>query len=298
MEQIRVGTAGWTDRSLIASGWYPPEAGTPEQRLRYYASQFPLVEVDATYYALPAEQTARAWAERTPAGFTFNVKAFSLFTQHPTPVRALPADLRESAAQAGKDRVYLKDVGPEVAEAAWDRFLAALEPLRSTAEPGAGKLGAILLQYPPWFPISRANKEYILACARRAAPRRVCVEFRNRTWMTEDNQRETLDFLAGNGLSYVCVDMPQGYPSSIPPVLAATSDLAVLRMHGHSDKWTSKDIAEKFGYRYGEAELEDWAVRIGGLAGQADVTHVLFNNCYRDWAHVNARQLTELLAVP
>jgi uncharacterized protein YecE (DUF72 family) len=293
MGQIRVGTAGWTDRTLIASGWYPAEASTPEARLRYYASQFPLVEVDATYYALPAERTARAWAERTPAGFTFNVKAFSLFTQHPTPVRALPADLREAAGQAGKDRVYLKDVGPEVADAAWDRFLAALEPLRD-----AGKLGAILLQYPPWFPISRANKEYILACARRAAPRRVCVEFRNRTWMTEDNQGETLDFLAGNGLPYVCVDMPQGYPSSIPPVLAATSDLAVVRMHGHSDKWTSKQIAEKFGYRYGEAELDEWAGRLRGLAGQADLTHVLFNNCYRDWAHVNARQLTGLLAAP
>jgi len=293
MGQIRVGTAGWTDRTLIASGWYPAEASTPEGRLRYYASQFSLVEVDATYYALPAEQTARAWAERTPAGFTFNIKAFSLFTQHPTPVRALPADLREAAGQAGKDRVYLKDVGPEVADAAWDRFLAALEPLRA-----AGKLGAILLQYPPWFPISRANKEYILACARRAAPRRVCVEFRNRTWMTEDNQGETLDFLAGNGLPYVCVDMPQGYPSSIPPVLAATSDLAVVRMHGHSDKWTSKQIAEKFGYRYSQAELDEWAARLRGLAGQADLTHVLFNNCYRDWAHVNARQLTGLLAAP
>jgi len=293
MGQIRVGTAGWTDRTLIASGWYPAEASTPERRLRYYASQFPLVEVDSTYYALPAERTARAWAERTPAGFTFNVKAFSLFTQHPTPVRALPADLREAASQAGKDRVYLKDVDPAVVDAAWDRFLAALGPLRA-----AGKLGAILLQFPPWFPIGRARRDYIVACAERAAPDRVCVEFRNRTWMTEDNQRETLDFLAGNGLPYVCVDMPQGYPSSIPPVLAATSDLAVVRMHGHSDKWTSKQIAEKFGYRYGEAELDEWAGRLRGLAGQADTTHVLFNNCYRDWAHVNARQLTELLAAP
>jgi uncharacterized protein YecE (DUF72 family) len=323
MGQIRVGTAGWTDRSLIASGWYPAQARTPEQRLRYYASQFPLVEVDATYYALPAEQTARAWAERTPAGFTFNIKAFSLFTQHPTPVRALPADLRDAAARAGKDRVYLKDVGPAVAEAAWDRFLAALEPLRGSpepgspepgspepgatesgatesgaTEPGAGKLGAILFQFPPWFPVSRANKEYILACARRVAPRRICVEFRNRSWMTEDNQRETLDFLAANELPYVCVDMPQGYPSSIPPVLAATSDLAVVRMHGHSKAWTSKDIAEKFGYRYGGDELAGWADRLRGLAGQADVTHVVFNNCYRDWAHVNAQQLSALLAVP
>jgi uncharacterized protein YecE (DUF72 family) len=293
MGQIRVGTAGWTDRSLIASGWYPAQARTPEQRLRYYASQFPLAEVDATYYALPAERNARAWAERTPAGFTFDIKAFSLFTQHPTPVRALPAALREAAGQAGKDRVYLSDVGPAVAEAAWDRFLAALEPLR-----GAGKLGAILFQFPPWFPAGRANREYILACARRVAPRRICVEFRNRTWMTGDNQRETLDFLAANGLPYVCVDMPQGYPSSIPPVLAATSDLAVVRLHGHSGKWTSKDIAEKFGYRYGDEELAGWAARLRGLAGQADVTHVVFNNCYRDWAHVNAQRLSALVAAP
>src|SRR3954462_3436565 len=105
MGQVRVGTASWTDRTLIESGWYPPEADTPEKRLRYYARKFPLVEVDATYYALPAEQTARFWTERTPAGFTFNVKAFSLFTQHPTRVASLPADLREAAGKAGKDRV-------------------------------------------------------------------------------------------------------------------------------------------------------------------------------------------------
>src|SRR5438874_2663413 len=104
MGQIRVGTAGWTDKLLIDSGWYPPDATTPEKRLRYYAGQFPLAEVDSAYYALPAERTAAAWSARTPAGFTFNVKAFSLFTQHPTPVRALPADLREAAGQAGKER--------------------------------------------------------------------------------------------------------------------------------------------------------------------------------------------------
>jgi len=95
--QVRLGTASWTDRTLLESGWYPPEADTPEKRLRYYARQFHLVEVDASYYALPGEQTAALWAARTPDRFTFNVKAFSLFTQHPTPVAALPVDLRRSA---------------------------------------------------------------------------------------------------------------------------------------------------------------------------------------------------------
>jgi uncharacterized protein YecE (DUF72 family) len=290
MGHIRVGTAGWTDKTLIDSGWYPPDASNPEKRLRYYAEQFPLVEVDSAYYALPAEQTATAWAERTPAGFTFNVKAFSLFTQHPTPVRALPSDLREAAAKTGKDRVYLKDVDPEVTGQAWDRFLAALEPLRQ-----AGKLGAILLQFPPWFPISRANKEYIVACAERAAPRRVCVEFRNHTWMTSDNQQETLDFLSAHDLPYVCVDMPQGFSNSIPPVLAATSDLAVVRLHGHSDKWESKDIQQRFGYRYSDGELSTWAGNVQRLAEDATETNVVFNNCYRDYAQVNGKRLAEII---
>ena len=290
MGKIRVGTAGWTDKTLIDSGWYPDDASNPEKRLKYYASQFPLVEVDSAYYALPAEQTAAAWAARTPEGFSFNIKAFSLFTQHPTPVRALPTDLREAAGKSGKDRVYLKDVDPEVTDQAWDRFLAALEPLRQ-----AGKLGAILLQFPPWFPISRSNKDYIVACAERAAPRRACVEFRNYTWMTPDNKKETLDFLSAHDLPYVCVDMPQGFSSSIPPVLAATSDLAVLRMHGHSDKWESKDIQERFGYRYSDEELSKWADGVRRLAADATETHVVFNNCYRNYAQVNGQRLTQIL---
>ncbi len=291
MGQIRVGTASWTDRTLIDSGWYPPEADTPEKRLRYYARQFPLVEVDATYYALPAEQTAATWAARTPAGFTFNVKAFSLFTQHPTAVSALPKDLRPAAEKTGKDRIYLKDLPDEVTDQAWTRFLAALEPLRQ-----AGKLGAILLQFPPWFPIGRSRKDYITACAQRAAPDRVCIEFRNRTWMTEDNQGETLDFLSSHQLPYVCVDMPQGHRDSIPPVLAATArDLAVVRMHGHSKKWESKDIHERFGYHYSGKELNEWAPKVAALAEDAGQTHVLFNNCYRDYAQTNAQQLAALL---
>jgi uncharacterized protein YecE (DUF72 family) len=289
--QVRVGTASWTDRTLLESGWYPPEADTPERRLRYYARQFHLVEVDAIYYALPAEQTAALWAARTLPGFTFNVKAFSLFTHHPTPVAALPVDLRPAAVKTGKDRVYFQDLGPAVADEVWQRFSAALEPLRA-----AGKLGAILLQFPPWFPLSRARKDYIVACAQRAAPDRVCVEFRNRTWMTPADQDETLAFLSGHRLAYVCVDMPQGHRDSIPPVLAATSpDLAVVRMHGHSDKWDSRDIHERFGYRYIDAELTEWAPKVRALARGAEHTHVLFNNCYRDNAQVNAQQLAALL---
>jgi uncharacterized protein YecE (DUF72 family) len=108
-----------------------------------------------------------------------------------------------------------------VTEQVWERFLAALAPLRE-----AGKLGAILLQFLSWFAISRAHKDYLVACAQRAAPDRGCIEFRNHTWMTEANRGETLGFLSARQLPHVCVDMPQGHPSSVPPVLAATAGLA------------------------------------------------------------------------
>lgn len=289
--RIKVGTASWTDKTLLASGWYPPDADTPEKRLAYYASQFPLVEVDSTYYTPPNERNSELWAQRTPAGFTFNVKAFSLLTGHPTRPGALYKDLRPDT---GKRTVYAKDLGEAVVDAVWERFLAALEPLHS-----AGKLGAVLFQFPQWFGISRANKTTILECQRRAAPYRVCVEFRNHTWMSEENREETLDFLASYAVPYVCVDMPQGHRSSVPPVVAAPArDLAVVRFHGHSDKWDSRDIYERFGYEYSVEELREWVPRVRALAEQAQTVHVLLNNCYRDYAQTNARQLADLLTAP
>ncbi|MFF0153530.1 DUF72 domain-containing protein [Micromonospora sp. NPDC005203] len=287
MGDILVGTASWTDRTLLDSGWYPQTADTPEKRLAYYARQFPLVEVDATYYSPPAEATARLWAERTPDGFTFNIKAFSLLTGHPTRVSALYKDLRP---ETDKKNVYPDDLPAQAYEEIWTRFLSALDPLVE-----AGKLGALLFQFPPWFTIKRANKEYLLEVAKRCAPLRPVYEFRHASWFDGDNADETLAFLREHDLPYVCVDMPQGHRSSLPPVLAATADLAVVRFHGHSDKWTSKDIHEKFGYHYSKRELADWAPKLRELADQAGQTHILMNNCYRDYAQTNATTLAGLL---
>jgi uncharacterized protein YecE (DUF72 family) len=286
---IKVGTASWTDKTLLASGWYPKDADTPERRLEYYAAQFPLVEVDSTYYTPPNERNSRLWVERTPPAFTFNVKAFSLLTQHPTRVSALYKDLRP---ETEKSSVYPKDLDEAVVDQIWERFLAALDPLAA-----AGRLGALLFQFPPWFAISARNKRYILECKRRAEPHRICVELRNASWMSPDNQAETLDFLRSYALPYVVVDMPQGYPSSIPPVVAATSDLSVVRFHGHSDKWQSKDIYERFGYLYSEDELRPWVPKVEHLAEQVSEVHVLLNNCYRNYAQTNARQLADMLDV-
>jgi uncharacterized protein YecE (DUF72 family) len=287
MGGIKVGTASWTDKTLLDSGWYPQTADTPEKRLAHYARQFPVVEVDATYYAPPAEQTARLWAERTPPGFTFNVKAYGLLTGHPVKVSSLYKDLRPDTT---KKNVYPKDLPPQAYEDVWTRFLSALDPLAD-----AGKLGALLFQFPPWFGIRRDNKQYILEVARRCAPLVPVFEFRNASWFEGTNRNETLDFLRAHRLAYVSVDMPQGYKSSVPPILEATAGLAVVRFHGHSDKWTSKDIYERFGYRYGETELAEWVPRLRKLADEAGETHVLFNNCRGDYAQTNAAQLLDLL---
>jgi uncharacterized protein YecE (DUF72 family) len=285
---IRVGTASWTDKTLLASGWYPDDATSAADRLAYYAGKFRVVEVDSTYYTPPNERNSELWVDRTPPGFTFNIKAFSLLTQHPTKPSALYKDLRPEGVTKN---LYLKDVEESTADQVWERFLSALEPLHA-----AGKLGAILFQFPQWFPIGKRNKQYILDCKARCEPYRICIEFRNKTWMSDPNQAETLDFLTSYGLPYVCVDMPQGHTSSIPPVVAATADLAVVRFHGHSDKWTSRDIYDRFGYKYSTAELTAWAPKLADLGAHAKETHVLMNNCYSDYAQTNAQQLIDLLA--
>src|SRR3954463_2076372 len=213
MGKIHVGTASWTDKTLLESGWYPKTADNPEKRLAYYAKQFPIVEVDSTYYGPPNEQTTRLWAQRTPDHFTFNIKAFSLLTGHPTKVSAIYKDLRP---ETEKKNVYPDDLTPQAYEDVWTRFLSALDPLVE-----AGKLGAILFQFPPWFTIRRSNKQYLLEVAKRCSPLRVAVELRHESWFAGDNQEETLSFLRDHELPYVCVDMPQGHTSSIPPVVEA-----------------------------------------------------------------------------
>lgn len=290
MGELLVGTASWTDKTLLASGWYPPDVTSAADRLRFYAEQFPVVEVDSTYYTPPNEANSKRWVERTPPTFRFDVKAFSLLTGHPTRPGALYKELRP---ETSKKNIYPTDLEASVVDEVWERFLSALEPLHD-----AGKLGALLFQMPPWFTLKRANKDYLLECKERAAPYRISVELRSATWFRDDAAtEETLDFLRSYGLPFVCVDMPQGHRSSIPPVVAATAgDLAVVRFHGHSDKWNSRDIYQRFGYRYDEGELREWVPRLRSLAESAGETHVLLNNCYRNYAQVNARQLADLLA--
>ena len=293
---IRVGTCGWTDPTLIKAGtFYPPGTNTAEERLRFYASRFPIVEVDATYYALPRQEQAGLWVERTPPDFVFNVKAYSLLTQHPTLAKTIPTDLRESILPDHRDkpRLYPNHLAPEAVEEIWRRFAEAILPLDS-----AGKLGAVLLQFPEWFVPSRANRDYLGLAKEQLPGYRLCVEFRNRSWLATDQDRDrTLSLLRDLQLPLVCVDMPQGFRSSLPPLAEVTSpDLSVVRFHGRDpEAWTKKTVTERFRYLYSEQELAEWVPRVDHLAEQAHEVHVLMNNCFSDHAVTNARQLADLL---
>jgi len=294
---VLTGSCSWTDRTLVAeSDWYPRRTMSAEQRLRFYAEQFPLTEIDSTYYAPPAEQQARLWAERTPEGFRFDVKAYSLFTGHPTRPRSLWKDLREALPPevAEKRNIYPKHLGTEALDEAWTRFESALRPLHD-----AGKLGAILFQYPPWFVPRRDNRTELESLRERLPDYRIAVEFRSPMWMAEDRDRErTLAVLEERGIVFVCVDAPE--VSGLPRLLAVTNpELFMVRFHGRSDStWsdTSRSAAERFRYLYSGEELEELTTPVAEHVSEARETHLLMNNCYRDYAVQNAAELRELLA--
>jgi uncharacterized protein YecE (DUF72 family) len=294
---VRIGTASWTERTLLESGeFYPPSVKSPADRLRYYARHFPLVEVDATFYALPAERMATAWVERVPDDFVFGVKAFAALTQHPFVPARLPPDLRTAlgAELAQRPRVYGREVPEEVASEIWRRFASAIRPLHE-----AGLLGYVLLQFPKWFPRSRTSLAYLDLCRERL-PYPLAIEFRDPTWLAAERAARTFAFLRERGLAYVSVDEPQGTAASVPPVTEATSDeLAVVRFHGRNlAAWDRPGVGtvEKFGYRYTLDELREWAPRVHALARRAGSVHVLMNNCRGSYAVQNAKELASILS--
>lgn len=297
MGRILIGTSSWTDPTLVKeSHFYPPSAKSAEARLKHYTTQFPLVEVDSTYYFPPSERNAVLWIERTPPDFTFNVKAYSLLTSHPTKRDSLYSDLRAELPKEleGKRNLYREQLPDAIVDEVWQRFHDALMPLHS-----AGKLGAVLFQFPQWFVIGRKSRDDIVECAERLADFRIAVEFRHESWLSERNREETLGFLAEHDLPFVCVDMPQGFESSVPPIAAATAkDLSMVRFHGRNTAtWAerSETATDRFRYEYSQAELAEWVPKIREIATRTRETHVLMNNCYRDFAVNNARQLGALL---
>ncbi|HEX7326671.1 MAG TPA: DUF72 domain-containing protein [Rhodanobacteraceae bacterium] len=296
---IEVGTASWTDPSLIGCRrFYPRGCSNAEARLRYYASRFPLVEVDSSYYALPSARNAALWAERTPRGFRFNVKAFRIFTGHQTPAQALPKDIVEAltAHFAHHRNVYYRDLPNEIRDELWTRFEHGIAPLRD-----AGKLGCVHFQFPPWVTPGAGAYAHIDACRSRLAGFTLATEFRQRTWFDAAHRDATLAFERSRGCVHVVVDAPQGFANSVPPVWeVADPHCVIVRLHGrNAATWNVRGASassERFNYDYPRDELADLAHRVRALDTRAAVVQVVFNNNYEDQGQRNAATLQTLLA--
>lgn len=292
---FHVGTCSWTDRTLIEeSDFYPKEVQTPAERLRFYAKHFDTVEVDSTFYAFPSERNAVLWAERTPPGFLFNVKALSLFTFHRTPRKALPLFLLRTLdpARQNAEEFSTKDLPESWLAEALLAFLKTLNPLREK-----GKLGYVLFQFPPWFRPESESFTYLEWLRNHTEGVTVALEFRHRSWFQRGTFSRTLKFLRDLNLALVCVDEPN-LSWTVPPFFETTHTVAVVRFHGRNERaWQEKNLPvwEKFRYLYSKEELREWRDRILSKLPEKTEVFVMFNNCYRDFAVRNALEMKKLL---
>ncbi|MFH9676140.1 DUF72 domain-containing protein [Streptomyces sp. NPDC017405] len=275
MADILIGTCGWTDPNLLRSGWYPPGHRDPDKRLRHYATRFPLVEVDSSYYALPSARTTALWADRTPDGFRFDVKAFSLLTGHPTRPAALPPDLRTHP----RDEALRTEV--------WTRYAEALAPLHDT-----GRLGTLLFQYPPSLRPGPEAETFIRTARERAHDWPFAVEFRDPAWWHPDHAARTTAFLTDLDVTAVATDTPEDQH----PVPVTTPHLAMVRFHGRSPHWRTGSKEDRFRHTYTERELAQWLPRIHSLSAATSEAHLLFNNCCADAAPTAAQTMHDLLS--
>jgi uncharacterized protein YecE (DUF72 family) len=290
--QFLVGTASWTDPTLVKSDlFYPPEANTAERRLAFYASHFPTVEVDASYYALLSERVAELWAERTPDNFIFNIKAFAWLTQHPADARRLPQVIKEALPLNLKTAARIKNPPEEILGLAFQMFWSSLEPLRR-----AGKLGKVLCQMPPYVTFRQSNLDYLAGLPERMPGAEIAVEFRHPSWIEDKRLGETLAFLRRYGLAFVSIDAPP--ESKLASIVEATTDDAYVRFHGrNASSWFKRNTtaAERFKYLYAERELAEWATRLKQLSGVRRA-FAIFNNCYSNFGIMNATTMREMLA--
>lgn len=294
---IRIGTTSWGDESLVASGrFYPDDARTPEDRLRYFARRFPITEIDTSFYGIPDPEVVQRWVDWTPRGFMFDIKAFRLFSGHRTPVAMLPPDLRAALGELDKPDVYFRDVPDAVLDELWSRFNAAIAPLAD-----AGKLGVVLLQLAPWYVRRTDSLQHVEECVQRLEGRRVALETRNKSWFSENGMPQTLAFERSLGLAHVVVDEPQGFASSVPQVWTVTNpEVVVVRLHGRNRAmWhgrSAKSASDRFDYLYPEEELASFVQPVLELGHRARDVHVLFNNCHEDHAQRNASDFSRMIA--
>jgi uncharacterized protein YecE (DUF72 family) len=286
---IVVGTSSWADPGFVEH-WYPQ--GLPsKERLPFYAERFEAVELNSSFYAIPAASTVEGWAKVTSDGFRFDVKLHRLLSHHASRLKELPADLRDEVETNERGRVLLD---PALIEEMVRRTAEAFQPLAE-----AGKLAAYLLQLTPAFDPRRNELDELAPVIDGLAPTPVAVEFRRRSWASSRRFESVLDWLSAHEAVFVCVDTPPGdHVPIFPPIDAVTRDsFAYMRCHGRNLEGYlhGRSVAERFDYDYPREELEEIAGRAKALGEEAEQVHVMFNNNARELAPKAARALRSIL---
>jgi uncharacterized protein YecE (DUF72 family) len=286
---IVVGTSSWADPGFVEH-WYPKGLASKE-RLPFYAERFDAVELNSSFYAIPAASTVEGWAKVTPEGFRFDVKLHRLLSHHAAQLKELPPDLRDEVETTDRGRVKLD---PALLEEMVRRTAKAFGPLAES-----GKLGAYLLQLTPAFDPRRNELDELAPVIEGLAPVPVAVEFRRRSWASPKRFESVLDWLSAHDAAFVCVDTPPGdHVPIFPPIDAVTTDsLAYVRCHGRNTEGYlhGRSVAERFDYDYPKSELKEIAGRARALGEEAEQVHVMFNNNARELAPKAARGLRQVL---
>lgn len=286
---VRAGTTSWADRGLVREGgFYPRKTMSARDRLAWYCARFPVAEIATTGRFPPTPELSAQWAERSPDGFVFDLRAWSLLVGAPTMPDSLWPDLQPAVAARARDRrrLYAADLAADALEECWARFAHAIAPLAD-----AGRLGVVTLAYPSWFSPRPESWDELARLRRRLPGVRLAVELRHPRWFEGEAADGTLEWLEDHGLGFVCVDGPEALDRR--PVVAATSEVAVVRFRGRrrveGEPWT-------WPYRYSDDELAGWVPAVRELASSTSETHLLLDNTWRGDAVANAGTLLRLLA--
>ena len=254
---VLVGTSGYSFPDWV--GPFYPKGTRGGDMLRHYATVFPAVEINTSYYRMPDRPLFERMIDRTPDGFRFVVKGYKGMTHDPVEWR-----------------------GGEICRP----FLDALEPLRE-----AGRFSGMLLQFPWSFRNTEDARRHLADLRRRLPDLPLFVEFRRDEW----NREPIFGFLERQDLGWCSVDEPD-LKGLMPPVHRVTNGQAYVRLHGRNrEAWWGRSAKDRYDYLYSREELAEWARKIRGTLANSERTFVFFNNCYAGQAADNARVMQELM---
>lgn len=293
---VRVGTSGWsypTGKGTWDGVFYPPKRGRGAtfDELAYYAERFNTVEVNSTFYGQPKAAVSRSWAERTPADFAFSVKLYQKFTHARMYADRLQHQVPEAAGEA-LATAMVEALGRPT-DVDLDEFKRGIDPLAS-----AGKLGALLAQFPPSFKSSPRDRDHLvwLLTALRGFP--VAVELRHRSW--SDAIGDTLALLNAFGAAWVQIDEPKFRFSIRQNYLPNVTGFYYMRLHGrNAAQWWRHGAAEdRYNYLYSGDELSEFVETAKATRLIVGKTYLYTNNHFSAKAVANATMIKDRVGEP